>query len=60
MALDPKFQLAEASLSELDEVLIVMEVALADDEVWKYTFRDVKHEDVRQWMMKVFSPVYVV
>ena len=60
MALDPKFQLAEASLSELDDVFAIMEIGLADDEAWKHTFRNVKHEDIHPWMLKVFSSVYAV
>lgn len=58
MPLDPRFQLAEASLTELDEMFTLMEIATADDEMVKHAFRDVKQEDLHPWNMKTFAPMY--
>ena len=60
MALDPRFQLAEASLAELDEIFTLMEIALADDEAQKHAFREVQHQDVHPWIMNVFGPLFSV
>jgi len=54
--LDPIFALAEATVSDIEDILLCFERAYNDDGIFSQVFRDVEPDEVHQWLLKFFAP----
>jgi hypothetical protein len=55
-ALDPRFKISEASVPEMEEVMIVLQKAYANDATWKPIFTKCTPAAVHKWVMEVLVP----